>query len=325
LLPIASSATKYAGDFMSLGGGARAMGMGGAFAAVADDASSVFWNPAGISGFQKRQALFMHSERFGQLENYNFASYVMPFNAFTSSEREGALGFALIHQGADGIVITNGLSYEELNGVPGFQPNDGDRLAYDLSSLPQESYNDFAFLGSFALKTVHGRIGGSLKILYADAVAGYSSMGIGLDIGFLRENIIPHLNMGMKIQDATGTYLSWNTGTNEFIIPSVKLGTAYTIDSKALNGSLILAIDGDFYFENRKFASDFWIGRMSADLHLGSELILQDKVMIRGGLDAGNATAGAGLRWNFVGVDYAYLHHKDDLEASHRVSILAEF
>jgi len=69
-----ATADKFAGEFMALGGGARAMGMGGAFSAVAGDASTVFWNPAGISGFDKRQVLLMHSERFGQLVNYNFAT-----------------------------------------------------------------------------------------------------------------------------------------------------------------------------------------------------------------------------------------------------------
>jgi hypothetical protein len=35
-------ATKLAGEFMAPGGGARALGMGGAFAAVAGDASTVY-------------------------------------------------------------------------------------------------------------------------------------------------------------------------------------------------------------------------------------------------------------------------------------------
>lgn len=333
LFPVQVSATKYAGEFMALGGGARALGMGGAFISIANDASTVFWNPAGISGFKERQALFMHSERFGDMVNYNFASYVMPFNAFSSEEHEGALGFALIHLGVDDIIITSGLEWEELNGITGFQPEEGDRLIYDVNNLPKESHNDFALLSSYALKTSYGRVGGTLKILYTNSIAGYSSYGVGLDFGYLKENILPHLNVGVKLQDATGTYLSWSSGTNEFIAPALKIGTSYAYSSKPLNGTILLAVGSDFYFENRQSASQFWIEQVSADLHIGGEMQFQDRVMIRGGLDAGNPTAGAGIRIGMLGFDYAYLHHarpdgdenSGRFEATHRISAMANF
>ena len=34
--------------FLEIGAGARSLGMGGAFVSVANDASSMYWNPAGI-------------------------------------------------------------------------------------------------------------------------------------------------------------------------------------------------------------------------------------------------------------------------------------
>ena len=318
-----ATAEKFAGEFMALGGGARAMGMGGAFSAIANDASTVFWNPAGISGFDQRQILLMHSERFGQLLNYNFATYVMP-TQLLKADQDASFGFGLIHLGADDIPVTNNLVYEERNGIPGFQPNDGDVLDYDTDLIPYESHNDVALFGSFAFKSEYGRIGGSLKLIYSDAIAGYSSTGIGIDLGFLRRDVLSGLDVGVKLQDITGTYPSWSSGTNEFIAPSVRVGTAYQVDSDALRGSLLLAMDGHFFFENRQNASQFWLGSTSADIHLGGELRFQDKVMIRGGLDSGYPTAGAGVRFLFLGFDYAYLHH-DDFEATHRVSALANF
>ena len=59
-------------------------------------------------------------------------------------------------------------------------------------------------------------------------------------------------------------------------------------------------------------------------MHLGLELSFQQKVMIRGGLDAENPTAGAGLYFGMFGLDYAYLHH-DAFDSTHRVSLLATF
>lgn len=39
----------YAGGLSTSGQGSRAIGMGGAFTGVADDGSSIYYNPAGIS------------------------------------------------------------------------------------------------------------------------------------------------------------------------------------------------------------------------------------------------------------------------------------
>jgi hypothetical protein len=94
--------------------------------------------------------------------------------------------------------------------------------------------------------------------------------------------------------------------------------------SKALNGALLLALDSDFYFDNRRTASQLWVGSTSADVHAGAEVSFQEKVMVRGGVDSGNWTAGAGFLVSVLGFDYAYLHH-DDFDATHRVSILVNF
>ena len=54
------AAESSAAQFLSLGFGARALGMGEAFAAVADDASSVYYNPAGLEKSGSR-LLISHS------------------------------------------------------------------------------------------------------------------------------------------------------------------------------------------------------------------------------------------------------------------------
>ena len=317
-------ATKLAGEFMAPGGGARALGMGGAFAAVAADASTVFWNPAGIAGIEKQQVLAMHAEQFGDLINYNFAAYVRPTRLLDEA-RKPAFGFALIHMGDPDqfLLPEDEWTLVEENGETFLVDRDGNRL--DTDAIPTESNNSFAGLGSFAIQTGAGAIGGTLKLIYQDFIAGESSMGIGIDLGYLRRDFLTqNLSVGAKLQDATGTYISWSTGTNEFIVPSLKLGSAYKINSASLNGSILLAADADFFFDDRQIASQFWDETVSADLHLGLELSFQDKVMIRGGLDAENPTAGAGLYFGVFGLDYAYLHH-DAFDSTHRVSLLASF
>ncbi|MDH3214967.1 MAG: PorV/PorQ family protein [Candidatus Krumholzibacteria bacterium] len=335
-LPPTVRADKFAGDFMSVGGGARALGMGGAFAAIANDASTVFWNPAGMSGLEKRHALFMHSERFGDFIDYNFASFVSPTKSFVSADREAAFGIALIHMGIDDIFVTRDLTFVDVDNDGIFEPADGDRLNYDPDNLKKEANNDFALMGSFALNTTYGRIGGNLKLVYTDAIAGFSATGIGVDLGYLYRDVFPRLDVGVKLQDITGTFISWSSGHNEFIAPSVKIGTAYRIDLSTLNGSLLLAADGDVFFEDRRMASQFWADRYSLDVHVGAEVTFQEKVMIRGGIDTGNPTAGAGFRVELgsvvLGFDYAYLHYKKDdedietfFDDTNRISVLAEF
>jgi hypothetical protein len=329
VVPVCANATKYAGAFMEVGGGARALGMGGTFLGVANDASTVYWNPAGVSGFDKRQVLLMHSERFGKLVNYNFGAYVQP-TGLLSAEREAGFGFALLHLGVDDIIVTNHLGIHDVNGN-GIIDNSEEYLTLngerfdDYSLLPRESDNSFALLSTFAMNSGYGLVGGTLKLIYTNSVAGYSSTGIGIDLGYLyRDLLVENLAVGVKLQDLTGTYISWSSGRNEYIRPVVKVGAAYKIVSKAMRGSLLLALDSDFHYENRKNAAQYWVGSASADVHAGAELSFQDKVMVRGGLDSGNWTAGAGLRISILGFDYAYLHH-DDFEATHRVSVFASF
>ena len=67
LLTTPAFADKYAGEFLKAPVGARAIGMGGAFAAVSDDATAPYWNPAGMVYLPYREVIAMHSEKFGNL------------------------------------------------------------------------------------------------------------------------------------------------------------------------------------------------------------------------------------------------------------------
>ena len=70
---------KYAGEFLAIGVGGRALGMGGAYVAVANDVTSGYYNPAGLIHLNYPQIELMHEERFGSLVNYDYAAVAIPY------------------------------------------------------------------------------------------------------------------------------------------------------------------------------------------------------------------------------------------------------
>ncbi len=333
--PSASHGAKYAGEFMALGGGARAMGMGSAFIAVANDATTTFWNPAGlvdISSLRERpgswEAVLMHAEQFGDLIDSNFLSAAFPIRP-----GESAWGMSIIHMGIPDIpiillkpgMITNSDGddiYEPYNPRP-------EGLNLSAGDIRYESANDIAAIFSYAQRFTFGSAGANVKIIRSDQVTGVTSLGIGLDLGLLKRDVWKDLAMGAKLQDATGTYISWSTGEREFIYPALKFGCAYPFRFEGMGSTLVLAVDGDFRYENRRGAAQFWLGSASADFHFGAEILIRDIVALRGGMDMGRPTAGMGVMlrdfgpWRMsVGLDYALLHH-DEFDLTHRVSLLA--
>ena len=62
LIPVLGSqrAGTAMAQFLKIGVGGRAVGMGEAFAAVANDASALYWNPAGIAQTTQNEVMFSH-------------------------------------------------------------------------------------------------------------------------------------------------------------------------------------------------------------------------------------------------------------------------
>ncbi len=61
-------------DFLNLPVGARAAAMGGAYSAISEDASAVYWNPAGLIQIPKLSAVFMRAQYVENI-SYQYAAY----------------------------------------------------------------------------------------------------------------------------------------------------------------------------------------------------------------------------------------------------------
>ncbi|MFZ9718710.1 MAG: hypothetical protein ACO3BD_05080, partial [Chitinophagaceae bacterium] len=72
---------KYSNDRLNIGAGARGLAMGGAQVASVRDATSGYWNPAGLVGIEDQPSLsLMHAEYFAGIGKYDFGSIALPVN-----------------------------------------------------------------------------------------------------------------------------------------------------------------------------------------------------------------------------------------------------
>ncbi|MFH2202944.1 MAG: PorV/PorQ family protein [Elusimicrobiota bacterium] len=76
-LQAASEGGGQAAAFLQYGVGARALGMGGAFYAVSDDATAAYWNPAGLAYLQRKEVTFMQTALFADTQ-YGYFGYAHP-------------------------------------------------------------------------------------------------------------------------------------------------------------------------------------------------------------------------------------------------------
>lgn len=308
---------KYAGEFMAIGVGGRALGMGGAFVAVANDITTAYYNPAGLANLNYPQISLMHAEQFGNLVNYDYGAVAIPYGTDMS------FGISVMRLGIDGIPDTRKAL---IDGATGQLINDirNPNARLDVSRITEFSNQDWAFYLTFAKRhSENFYYGANVKIIRRD-IAEFGATGVGFDVGAFYMPM-ENLFLGANIQDVTTTLIAWNTGRNELVSPTAKIGAAYAW--YVLGGRITPAVDFDLRFENRRFASNFNIGPVSFDMHAGLEYTFKDLFSIRGGYnDVKQFTVGAGVKLPKLNIDYSFARFNqselDRLPDTHRISLI---
>ncbi len=330
---------KYGGDFLSVGGGARPLGMGSAYASVTRDVLSGYWNPAGLSGITNWQFAYMHSERFAGVVGYDYGAVALPIE-----NAGGVLALSFFRQGVDGIKNT----------LHAWDPEQNRPKSDPVSYMREFSASDMAFYLSYAnLFNDYWHWGLSAKVLHSRLGPFANAWGYSLDAGLQFRS--ERYQFGVNIMDFTTLLKFWSVdqnklealqnfinpetgkpetlpeGTNEYVRPSVKIGGSRYFDFGDF--SLIAALDTDIRFEGRQS----WylsVGNTSFEPHIGTELSYKDLLFFRAGItdvhiDDQNSlflspTLGTGLKIGSFMVDYGFTSFAgiaSDLGFTHRISL----
>ena len=316
------SAETYTADFLTFGTGARPLGMGNAFTAIADEASTTYYNPAGIAQLTHHEFNFMHAT-LADLASYNVASYIYP-----QTGKKMTFGISWLRVGVDDIPIT---------GIPVTTKAIGPNNRPFVIGTFSNTSNAILLSGAGHLITLPQditiNVGTSLKLLYIDTYRNTNAVGGGTDLGILaKTNPVKAtaFSFGIVASDFLTTKLYWNTPPEnegesphtETLLPRLKLGIAYHQKLAVFNSRFTLAADVD--------------ARNDYEFHTGAEYVLFELLALRCGLDGRNGTsrvmyftAGAGLQLRFVTgaafhVDYAY-QSQPDLGISNRLSLRVKF
>jgi len=302
---------RYAGEFLNTGAGARALGMGGAFVAVADDGTTAYWSPGGLPALTSREISFMYCQQFKNLVKTNYISYVHP------ESRWGAFGISWLRLSVEDIPKTGYIDANQ-NNMQDFDDKNDNGIKdpgelYIEHPIQIGSFDDIeeGVFVTYGLRLSKAfTVGLNLKYI-RQILADNSSTGIGIDAGGLYE-VFDGFKVGFNLQDVTKTKLKWDSATkHEDIIPlSVKFGAAYTAQVQSLKSVITLSWSLDTKY--------------GTEMHYGVEWWLMKILALRVGLNAGEFTVGTGLKLSDFQVDYAFIGH-DDLGNTHRISTSVRF
>ncbi|MFC1571277.1 PorV/PorQ family protein [Candidatus Margulisiibacteriota bacterium] len=271
-------------DPLTVGVGARALGMGKAYVAVAEDGDTIFFNPAGLGEIDTFQFSSMSGTIMEDV-NYTMLGGVYPLGA------KSALGIGYTAATVSGI---------ELRDAAG-------------------TYSEKTTFGSSVLFASYGRklsekfsLGINLKFFSQDATTANRAdgSGINLDVGILQKGV-EWLSIGVVGQNLLGSSkIRYNDSYEENLPLGLKVGTKLHLLGSKFQAALLSPIelvavaDADLNLR----ASD------PTTTHLGLELSPSSLLTLRAGIDQdpkpggvqNNATYGVSLKYAGVGFHYAY-------------------
>jgi hypothetical protein len=302
LLATGLSAAKYAGDIFQLSPGVLNAAMGNTGLSFRGSPAAGWWNPALLVEERGNGAELMRVEHFKGLLQQNQFSLILGGKLNSS--------LSVNHLAIDRIKLTR-------------LENPADSLSNENRPIVWKTVtnNDLIITAGMARRlSERFSLGLSPKLAYRN-LAENSGYGFGADLGLIFD-AGKGLTAGANLRDFFSTQILWENGTHEAANPNLDLELGYGF--KPLNKEIPvqLAVRGQIFADGRGDASALEAGLLSANLHAGLMVSPIPELLVMGGWDADSFTAGLGVRWQGLGLDYAWRNGSPDaLGSSQRLSL----
>lgn len=272
--------------YLRLGAGARALGMGGAFVGVADDATAAYWNPAGLTWLNGWEVTGMYSAGMNVDRTHNYVGVAR--NSYW-----GAYAAQWLNAGTSDIE-----QRDETGAYLGdFDFSDN---ALSLSLAKRWDVASFGITGKYLRESLGAEIEGN------DAINGF-----GLDLGMGLE-MNDYARLGIAVQNIAG-----KLGTIDQVnkIPATLRAGVALMPMEGMTAAFDIEKtrdDEDYHFHA---GGEYAVG-MTEDI----------SAALRMGLNHDKFAGGLGIGVNFMRFDYAYVVEPESfLDENHRFSVSLRF
>ena len=295
------SAYALTADPMDISVGARGMGMGDAYVGVAENAETIFVNPAGLGDISSLKLTSMYTSLFDEV-NYTVIS-----GAYPISDDLGTIGAGVISQATGNIPLYDNLGTFKGNGSYGENVlfvSQGVNLGKTLIPSAKDVY------GGYTVKYVSNSASGK-------GTTDLSGSGFSADLGLLYKPK-GYMSYGLSLQNILAGTMDYANGENDTIDSAMKLGAKASLMGDASDGGALYQSDA-----NLDLAMDVDMGirgEVPGTLHAGVEYQPQlganiNKMLtLRAGVNQipapngniSNLTLGLGFDYQGFEFNYAY-------------------
>jgi uncharacterized protein UPF0164 len=287
LLPGAASAapgeTGFA--FLKLGVGARAMALGSAYVALADDPTAIHWNPAGLAAIKGTQVTAMHNE------------WIQDFR------QEFAAVGARLGPGSVGV------------GFSGFYSSEFEKRDDTGVLIGHYGFNDISLTGAYGAQIVQGLDGGLALRYIREMIDQWDATAFTADLGARYRLGETGVSFGAAVQNLGGD--------PKFIDESFDLPLTWSVGAAASRSLPSLQGRGTLTAEVRQAKADDAHFHAGAEYLYKDHVAL--RVGGKFGYDDESVTFGIGLAKNWMHFDYAVIPLSSDLGTTHFFSLTGVF